>query len=101
MIRTWLLVLVWLTWLCACSNGFAKYNAGIGTLYIGDRVAVEQECLRRRTVVPSTDSRIFGCADLVTREIFSVADPAVIAHEFCHLSRLDGDHSRCPTPVLP
>lgn len=95
------LLVALLLWLCCCASPFTRYNAGIGTLYVGDRLAVEQVC-RRRGVVAPMDYRVYGCTDFVAREMFSVQDPAVMAHEFCRLSLWAGTgDGGCRTPVLP
>ena len=84
--------------LSGCAFPFVAYNAGIGVLYIGDLVSVGQECARRG-VVPSAGMQVLGCTDFSRREMFSIEDSRVIAHEFCHLSTWDPSHENCGRPI--
>jgi hypothetical protein len=87
--------------LSSCAGGFTRHNAGIGTLYIGDRLSVERECVKRGVVVPSTDRDVWGCCDFARREMFAVENAKVIRYERCHLDNLTESHAVCPSPVLP
>lgn len=91
------LALVVLLTLASCAR-FNRYNAGTAELWIGGQVSVEQECQRRGAVTLMMDSRILGCTDFFDAVIVSIADPKIIAHEYCHWSKQTASHQVCPEP---
>jgi hypothetical protein len=89
--------LVLLLTLTSCTR-FNRYNAGTAELWIGGQVNVEQECRRRGAAALVMNSRILGCTDFLDAVIISIADPKIIAHEYCHWSRKTASHEICPEP---
>ncbi len=83
-----------------CASRFDRYNVGTAELWIGWQVLVHQECTRRGVVTYSNEASIFGCTDFKERVVISVADPKVIAHEWCHWATRSDNHDVCPTPLV-
>ena len=78
--------------LAACDGErFQSFTLGpLGTLHIGPQAAVEEHCRALGATAPPT-YRIVGCAP--NKHAYAIDDPAIIAHEVCHLA--GGDEPTC------
>lgn len=80
--------------LTACGPTWQIYQAGVGTLYVGDRLDVEAACARMGTVAPS-GKIIKGCGSQMYRIAYSTEEPRMIAEEICHMILGDPEHALC------
>ncbi len=71
-----------------------------GRALIGDREAVNGECMMRLGSTPAPGNIFAGCTDFTRHEIVSVDDPAIIDHEFCHLETGSRSHAICRAPLV-
>ena len=91
---------VWINLLLlACANEFELRILDQGIMLVGNRIAVEKECMHRGVVPTNPDIRILGCTDFATKTIVTIDNEAIITHELCHLVHWTASHDVCPEPV--
>ena len=91
---------VWINLLLlACANEFEIRIIDQGIMLVGNRLAVEKECIHRGVVPTNPDISILGCTDFTTKTIVTIDNEAIIAHELCHLVNWTESHEVCPEPL--
>jgi hypothetical protein len=86
---------------CAAPFSVSSYHGA--TVLTGDRIHVEQECVRRRVPVYAAGENPWGCTDWDAGVIVTVDLPKVYRHEQCRWDHQDADYytDQCPSPVVP
>ena len=87
-----------------CAAPFAVSSYHGATVLTGDRIHVEQECVRRRVPVYAAGENPWGCTDFSAGVIVTPVNLSkVLRHEQCRWDHQDAGYftEQCPSPVLP